>query len=91
MQVRILPIPQFIVNSIIMEMEINIALTCENFLDTEFSLSIKGMKMSNREALRILPEKIEQSLIDCIELQYGKKRAELVKEAFSQHKCQDSE
>lgn len=59
--------------------------------ETEFSLSIKGMKVLNREALRTLPEKIEQSFFSCIEFQYGKKYAGNIREAFSQHKYQDNE
>lgn len=70
-----------------MEMEIKVSIMGDCLNDSEFSLSIKGMKIINREALRTLPEKIEQSFIDCVEFHFGKKRAELIKEAFNQHKC----
>lgn len=78
-----------------MEIEVKVSLIGNDFRDclykSEFSLSIKGMKMANREALRTLPEKIEQSFIDCIELECGKKYAELARTAFSQQKCQGNE
>lgn len=76
----------------IMEMDIKIKLPeSRNIYEAEFSLSISGMKISNREALRTLPEKIEQSFIDCIELQYGEKFSQQVKKTFSQRMCQDNE
>lgn len=37
-----------------------------------------------------LPEKIEQSFIDCVELQYGEKFSQQVKKTFSQRMCQDN-
>lgn len=53
-----------------MEMEIKIAVPeTGNMFDAEFSLSIVGMKVKNREALKMLPDKIKQSLIDCVELE----------------------
>ena len=53
-----------------MEMEIKIAVPeTGNIFDAEFSLSIVGMKVKNREALKMLPDKIKQSLIDCVELE----------------------
>ena len=46
-----------------MEMEIKIAVPeTGNIFDAEFSLSIVGMKVKNREALKMLPDKIKQSL-----------------------------
>ena len=53
-----------------MEMEIKIKVPeYGNVFDAEFSLSITGMKVKNREALKELPNKIKQSLIDCVELE----------------------
>ena len=53
-----------------MEMEIKIAVPeTGNIFDAEFSLSIVGMKVKNQEALKMLPDKIKQSLIDCVELE----------------------
>lgn len=40
-----------------------------NIFDAEFSLSIIGMKVKNRESLKALPDKIKQSLIDCVEIE----------------------
>ena len=58
------------IKSYIMEMEIKIAVPeTGNIFDAEFSLSIVGMKVKNREALKMLPDKIKQSLIDCVELE----------------------
>ena len=62
-----------------------------NIYEAEFSLSVSGLKVSNREALRTLPEKIEQSFIGCIELQYGEKFSRQVRKTFSQRICQDNE
>ena len=53
-----------------MEMEIKIAVPeTGNIFDAEFSLSIVGMKVKKREALKMLPDQIKQSLIDCVELE----------------------
>ena len=58
------------IKSYIMEMGIKIAVPeTGNIFDAEFSLSIVGMKVKNREALKMLPDKIKQSLIDCVELE----------------------
>lgn len=58
------------IKSYIMKMEIKIAVPeTGNMFDAEFSLSIVGMKVKNREALKMLPDKIKQSLIDCVELE----------------------
>jgi len=58
------------IKSYIMEMEIKIAVPeTGNIFDAEFSLSIVGMKVKNREAQKMLPDKIKQSLIDCVELE----------------------
>lgn len=74
-----------------MEMDIKIKLPeSRSIYEAEFSLSISGMKISNWEALRTLPEKIEQSFIDCVELQYGEKFSQQVKNTFSQRMCQDN-
>lgn len=56
-----------------MEMDIKIKLPENgNIYEAEFSLSVSGMKVSNREALRTLPEIIKQSLIDCFELNFNR-------------------
>lgn len=53
-----------------MEMEIKIKVPENgNIFDAEFSLLIIGMKIRNRESLKALPDKIKQSLIDCVELE----------------------
>lgn len=55
-----------------MEMDINIKIPENgNIYEAVFSLSITGMDVSKREALRTLPERIKQSLIDCFEIQFN--------------------
>lgn len=56
-----------------MEMDIKIKLPENgNIYDAEFSLSISGMKVSNRETLKTLPDRIKQSLIDCFEINFNR-------------------
>ena len=56
-----------------MEMDIKIKLTeIGNIFDAEFSLSISGLKVSNRETLKTLPDRIKQSLIDCFEINFNR-------------------
>ncbi len=53
-----------------------------NILEAEFSISIVGMKVKNREFLKELPEKIKQSWIDCAEMDIGGKLNDKVRDAF---------
>ena len=51
------------------EIKINIPEEGNNIIDkSTFSLSIVGMPIKNREALKTLPDKIRQSFIDSVEL-----------------------
>ena len=51
-----------------------------NIFNAEFSISIKGMKVKNRESLKELPEKIKQMLIDCAEMERCHKLDDKVKD-----------
>lgn len=58
-------------NTSVMEIEIRINIPEEgtNIIDkSTFSLSVVGMPIKNREALKTLPDKIRQSFIDSVEL-----------------------
>ncbi|NDV81294.1 hypothetical protein [Bacteroides sp. 51] len=66
-------------------METNITIKIpedENLFEAEFSISIVGMKVKNREFLKELPERIKQSWIDCAEMAIGGKLNDKVKDAF---------
>lgn len=51
------------------EIKINIPEEGANIIDkSTFSLSVVGMPIKNREALKTLPDKIRQSFIDSVEV-----------------------
>lgn len=53
----------------------------ENIFDAEFSLSITAIKVKNREALKVLPYKSKQSLIDCVQLEINACLDDKIKQA----------